>query len=115
MEVVQAVGLFHSSVIFFMMIFVGNDLQTTSINLLASFPCSKSQTLKLCRRGEPGVSHMNSSKGRKGVRDLNCAWAYPQSLEICDHFLREIWVCGVHWRAQASNQQIFSQQNRIFH
>ena len=46
---------------------------------------------------------------------LNCAWAYPQSLEICDHFLREIWVCGVHWRAQASNQQIFSQQNRIFH
>ena len=37
------------------------------------------RTLKLCRRGEPGIfSHVSSVKGREGSRDLNCAWAYPR-------------------------------------
>ena len=36
------------------------------------------RTLKLCRRGEPGIfSHKSNVKGGKGVeRYLNCAWVY---------------------------------------
>ena len=36
--------------------------------LVASFPCSGMRTLKLCRRGEPGIfCHVKSAKDRRQV------------------------------------------------
>ena len=49
------------------------------VSLVPRLPHSRMRTLKLCRRGEPGIfSHVSSVKGREGSRDLNCAWAYPR-------------------------------------
>ena len=46
--------------------------------LVPRLPCSETRTLKLCRRGEPGIlSHVRSAKGREGV-ESNCAWVYPK-------------------------------------
>ena len=49
-------------------------------SLVPRLPRSGTRTLKLCRRGEPGIlCHVKSAKGRKEVEELNCAWAYPRS------------------------------------
>ena len=45
-------------------------------SLVPRLPCSGMRTLKLCRRGKPGIfSHVRSGKGRE---EFNCAWAYPR-------------------------------------
>ena len=50
-------------------------------SLVRMLPHSKMQTLKLCRREEPGnFPHMSSVKGRERVERFNWAWAYPKAL-----------------------------------
>ena len=52
-----------------------------SFSLVPRLPHSGTQTLMMCRHGEPGIfPHMSTIKGRKwvAIERLNCAWAYPR-------------------------------------
>ena len=55
-----------------------SDELTILYSLVPRFPHSGTRTLKLCRRGEPGIySHVRSSNRQtRGRRHLNCVWAY---------------------------------------
>ena len=58
----------------------GTVLTWGKCSLVPRPPCFRTRTLKLYRRGEPGIfSHPRRVNGREEVRDLNCVWAYPKA------------------------------------
>ena len=58
---------------------ISDECRNSNYSLASRLPCSGTRTLKLCRRGEPGIfCEAKKCKGREWVERL-CAWVYVKT------------------------------------